>query len=88
MNVTYTVQFKGFHEKAAAALEKMLVDDIAAYPKRLRMESAVIVEVEDAKKAAAEPRQRKLLEPKERGKVLRTVIKRAVKEVKRNAKSR
>ena len=42
MNVTYTIQFKGFHEKAAAALEKMLRDDIAAYPKRLRMESASV----------------------------------------------
>ena len=53
MNVTYTVQFKGFHEKAAGAVEKTLCELIAAFPKHVRMESAIIVEVEAAKEAAS-----------------------------------
>ena len=49
MNATYTIQFKGFHEKSAAVLEKMLVDDIAAFPRRLRMESASVKKHSDVK---------------------------------------
>lgn len=49
MNVSYTVTFKGFPEKASAALEKMLRDDIAAYPSRMSMESATVEEVKGAK---------------------------------------
>ena len=35
MDVTYTVQFTGFADGAAAVLEKMFVDEIAYFPKRL-----------------------------------------------------
>lgn len=40
MDATYIVTFKGFPEKFEAVLERMLRDDIAAYPRRMRMESA------------------------------------------------
>ena len=53
MNVSYTVTFKGFPEKFGAALEKMLRDDIAFYPKRMSMESATVVEQKSAKKPVA-----------------------------------
>jgi len=69
MDATYTIQFKGFHEKAAAALEKMLRDDIAAYPKRLRMESASVVDAEAAEATKSVSKQAarivdKILKPK------------------------
>ena len=53
MNVSYTVIFKGFPEKFGAALEKMLRDDIAFYPKRMSMKSATVVEQKSAKKSVA-----------------------------------
>ncbi len=51
MNINFTVRFRGFPASAAAALEKMLRDDIARYPDRLSMETAT-VEIEKAKKNA------------------------------------
>lgn len=44
MNATYIVTFKGFSEKAADRLEAWLREDIAFYPKRMRMESATVAE--------------------------------------------
>ena len=42
MNATFTVTFEGFPEKLADALEKMLRDDIAFYPNRVKMKSASV----------------------------------------------
>ncbi len=43
MNATFTVTFKGFPAKLAGVLEQWLRDDIAAYPKRMAMDSATVV---------------------------------------------
>ena len=50
MNATYVVTFKGFPDKPrfASELDKMLRRDIAAYPSRMRMESASVT-LDDAK---------------------------------------
>ncbi len=42
MNATFTVTFKGLSEVGAAAVEKMLRDDIAGYPDRVSMERASV----------------------------------------------
>ena len=64
MNVSYTVTFKGFPEKFNAALEKMLRDDIAFYPKRMSMESATVEEQKSVKKAAAKKKPAKKTAPR------------------------
>ena len=46
MNATFTVYFMGFSEKAAHVLEAWLREDIAFYPKRMRMENASVEKVE------------------------------------------
>lgn len=43
MDAIYTVTFKGFPEKLAQVLEQWLREDIAAYPKRMAMDSASVV---------------------------------------------
>jgi len=53
MNVSYTITFKGVPEKFRAALDKMVRDDIAFFPKRMKMESATVEEQKPVKKAPA-----------------------------------
>jgi len=53
MNVSYIIIFKGIPGKFRAALDKMVRDDIAFYPKRMSMESATVVEQKSAKKPVA-----------------------------------
>ena len=72
MNATFTVTFKGFPEKFAAALEKMLRDDIAGYPARMSMVSATVEAHRTIKTSARE------------GTVPREKVKAAVKKVKAN----
>ncbi len=70
MDATYTVTFKGFAPKAAADLDKWLREDIAYYTKRMAMDN---VSVEKAV-------------PKPRRDVPLSVVKAAVKKVKKNGK--
>ena len=45
MNITYTVHFRGVPENFSEALDKMIRDDIAVYPDRMSIESAVAKQV-------------------------------------------
>ena len=72
MDAAYIVTFRGFPGKFEAVLEKMLRDDIAQYPKRMRMESAN-VSAQDAPKDA----------PKKKGKAAQN----KAETVSKNAKS-
>ncbi len=45
MNATFTVTFKGLSEVGAAAVERMLRDDIAGYPDRVSMARASVTGV-------------------------------------------
>ena len=76
MNATFTVTFKGFHEKLAATVEKMLRDDIAAYPDRMSMDSASVTPGARVVKSA--PRH---------GSVALAKVKEVVEKVKSHAKS-
>lgn len=60
MNATYIVTFKGFPEKLAHKLEKMLRDDIAGYPARMSMESATVTVPQVVVKKAAKKFRKEL----------------------------
>ena len=55
MNATFTVTFKGLSEVGAAAVEKMLRDDIAGYPDRVSMASASVTLPARVVKSAGRP---------------------------------
>ena len=78
MNATFTVTFKGFSEKLADALEKMLRDDIAAYPDRVSMVSASVT---------ASKHERKVLSAAKSGSVPLDKLKEAVRKVHAHVKS-
>lgn len=79
MNTNFIVGFRGFSASSKAALVRMIKDDIAGYPKRLRMTSATVEEVkpagadqetpEPAKPDIKPVRDRTVKIPKARGKV-------------------
>jgi hypothetical protein len=72
MDATYTVTFKGFPDKFVALLDRWIEEDIAAYPKRMAMDSATVVKQPHAEAA----RQ------------FRKELKSAAKKGKKNAQSR
>ena len=49
MNINFMVRVRGFSAKSKAALVRMIEDDIAAYPKRVRMAGATVEEVKSGK---------------------------------------
>ena len=69
MDATYTVTFKGFPGVLAGDLDKWLREDIVYYTKRMAMDSASV----------------KKVVPKPRSDVPLSVVKAAVKKVKKNA---
>ena len=79
MNVKFVISFRGVPAKFREALEKMVADDVAAYPERMRMESATFEII----KVIKEPAKRVVRSAKKSGTVKRATVKKAVKTVKR-----
>lgn len=78
MNVSYTVHFKGIHEKQRAALDKMLRADIAVYPERMSMDSATVEEVKKVERSVS----RTVKDSKREGTVSRAAVKATARKVK------
>lgn len=49
MNLKFTVCLRGVSSKSRAAIVRMIEDDIAAYPKRVKMTSATVEEIKSGK---------------------------------------